>query len=117
MWTRAMKSCNLCATSWEQSPDVTDHYTKAAATFDPALTGPNGGPQSQNASMHDRFARILAQLSTLDESSPDVLKKDQDRSAKEIELARKLVKPADKDYLEINDFAANLAMRRGDRAG
>lgn len=40
----------------EQLQEVTDHYNSAIATFDGALTGPNGGTQSQNASMHLAFA-------------------------------------------------------------
>ena len=96
----------------EQLQEVTDHYNSAVATFDGVLTGPNGGSQGQNAAMHFGFARILEQLSMLDESSPDVMKKDQDRAVKEIESARKLAKPGDADYQDINETAANFAMRR-----
>jgi tetratricopeptide (TPR) repeat protein len=100
----------------EQLQEVTDRYKNAVATFETVLTGPKGGSQSQNAAMHFGFARVLEQLSNVDQSSPDLLKKDQDQASQEIELARKLVKPGDTEYLDINDTAADFAMRRGDRA-
>lgn len=100
----------------DQSKEITDHYKNAATTFDAAFAGPNGGPQGQNAAMHYAFARVLSQLSTVDQSSPDVLKTDQAQASTEIEAARKLVKPGDPQYEEISEFAASQAMRRGDRA-
>lgn len=101
----------------EQLQEVTDHYNNAIATFETVLTGPNGGSQSQNASMHYDFARVLEQLSMLDDSNPDTAKKEQTRAGTEIDLARKLTKPSDQDYLDINEFAADMAMRANDRAG
>jgi tetratricopeptide (TPR) repeat protein len=100
----------------EQLPEVTDHYKKAVGTFDPAFTGPGGGPQASNPPMHFALARVLARLSAIDQSSPDVQKSDQDGAAAEISLARKFAKAEDPDYLEINEFAAEMAMQKGDRA-
>jgi predicted Zn-dependent protease len=99
-----------------QLQDVTDHYHNAVTTFESVLAGPGGGSQSQNASMHFYFARTLEQLSGLDRSGPDVAKDDQDRASAQIDLARKLAKPDNTDYVDINQFAANLALQRGDKA-
>jgi predicted Zn-dependent protease len=101
----------------EQLPEVTKHYKNAVATFESVLSGPNGGSQAQNPNMHFAFARTLEQLSSVDQSSPDVSKQDQDRAVKEITSARNLVKPADPDYQDINETAAGLALRHGDRDG
>jgi hypothetical protein len=95
----------------EQLQEVTDHYNNAVATFETGLTGPNGGSQSQNASMHYDFARVLEQLSIAGRIEPRHGEEGSDRAATEIDLARKLAKPSDQDYLDINEFAANLAMR------
>jgi predicted Zn-dependent protease len=102
-----------------QLREVTDHYGKAIAIFESVLTGPKmgsqvGGSQDGNAAMHLNFARILMQLSQLDESTRDISKADNDRAGAEIERARALVKPADPQYADINSFAADMAMRRGD---
>jgi len=100
-----------------QLKEVTEHYKNAVATFETVLTGPHGGSQDQNAAMHFYFARVLEHLSNVDESSPDVMKKDQDRSATEISRAVALAKEGDPIYLDIYQTAAEMAMRRGDPAG
>ncbi|HEX4053346.1 MAG TPA: tetratricopeptide repeat protein [Tepidisphaeraceae bacterium] len=97
--------------------DVTDLYDAATATFESVLTGKDGGSQDHNAAMHYRFAEVLMMLASVNQSSPDVAKQDNDRAVAEISRARALVKEIDPQYMEINEFAANLALRHGDRAG
>jgi tetratricopeptide (TPR) repeat protein len=101
----------------DQLKEVTEHYKNAVATFEAVLTGPNGGSQGQNAAMHFYFARALQHLSTVDQSSPEMMQKDQDRASAEIAKALELVKEGDPIYLEIYRTAAEMAMQRGDRAG
>jgi predicted Zn-dependent protease len=100
-----------------QLKEVTEHFHNAVATFEAVLTGPHGGSQDQNAAMHYYFARVLEHLSGVDQSSPDAMQKDQDRSASEITKAVALVKESDPTYQEIYQTAAEMAMRRGDPAG
>ena len=101
------------ATRYQMS-EVTDHYNKAVAIFESVLTGPKGGPQDGNAAIHFAFARVLSQLSELDDSSPDMPKKDKDRAAAEVERARSLAKSTDPQYVDINGMAADMALRRND---
>jgi lipopolysaccharide biosynthesis regulator YciM len=98
-----------------QPPEVTALYSDAVKTFEGVLTGPNGGSQDQNASMHFRFAQVLDQLANVDNSSPDNIKTYSDRATNEITRARALVKPDDPNYLNIEDYAATLALRHGNR--
>jgi predicted Zn-dependent protease len=100
-----------------RSKEVTAYYDQALATFDLVLTGKNGGSQDRNALMHYRFAQVLALLSGPQGSSPDLAKKDLARATTEIARARALVKQDDPRFLEINEFAAAIAMQTGDRAG
>jgi predicted Zn-dependent protease len=101
-----------------RSKEITAYYDQAVATFESVLTGKNGGSQDQNALMHYRFAQVLADLSApLGSSSPDQAKKDLVRAGTEISRARALVKQDDPHFLEINEFAAAIAMEAGDHAG
>jgi predicted Zn-dependent protease len=95
--------------------DVTDLYNAAATTFDPVLTGKDGGSQDHNATMHFRFAQVLQALASVNQTSPETAKKYQDQATAEIDRARALAKEKDPHYMEINEFAAALALRRGDR--
>lgn len=106
----------------EQPKEVTDHYNRAVSTFESVLlaggdSSKGPGPQDKNAVMHYDFARVLERLSALDQSSPDAMKKYQNRASVEVGRAIDLVKPNDPDYLTINEYAADLALRRGDRDG
>ncbi|MGD0461360.1 MAG: tetratricopeptide repeat protein [Tepidisphaeraceae bacterium] len=100
-----------------RSKEVAAFYDQAIATFASVLTGKDGGSQDHNALMHYRFAQVLARLSTVQQSSPDLMKTDLDRASAEISRARALVKPDDPRFLEVNEFAAALAQQRNDRAG
>jgi tetratricopeptide (TPR) repeat protein len=100
-----------------QAKEVTEHFRNAVATFEAVLTGPHGGSQGQNAAMHFYFAQVLERLSGVDQSSPDVMQKDQDRASSEIAKAIELAKESDPEYLPIIQTAAEMAMRRNDPAG
>ncbi len=93
--------------------DVMDLYNSATAMFESALTGKNGGSQDHNAAMHYRFAQVLEMLAAANQSSPDVAKDNHNRAQTEISRARALVKQGDPQYMEINEYAANLALRQG----
>jgi len=99
-----------------QPKETTDFYAEAIQTFEKALAGDGRPPQDQNASMHYLFAKILEYLSVVDQSSPDNLKKYGERAAQESDRAVALTRPDDTDYGDINEYAATLALRRGDRA-
>jgi tetratricopeptide (TPR) repeat protein len=100
-----------------RSREVTAFYDQAVATFETVLTGKDGGSQDRNAMMHYRFAQVLARLSGAQQASPELMKKDQDRSLAEISRARALIKPDDSRFMEINEFAAAMLLQRGDHAG
>ena len=116
---RMEQGMRLLAESGSQlrSKEIGAFYDQAIATFESVLTGKDGGSQDHNALMHYRFGEVLAQMSVVQQSSPDLVKKDLSRASAEISRARALMKQDDPRYLEVNEFAAELAVLRGDRAG
>jgi tetratricopeptide (TPR) repeat protein len=104
---------NAAATT--QDPAVTAMFAQATGVFDSVLSGPQGGSQDHNAAMHYYYARLLQILSVDDQSDPSVNKKDMDLAKAQMDRARALIKPGDPNYLEINEYAAEMALQRGDR--
>jgi predicted Zn-dependent protease len=95
-----------------QTQEATDDFAKAVATFDAALKSPG---QDSNAMLHFRFAAILGELASNDQSVPR--EKYLARRQAESDRARALVKPTDPEYLPINGYAADLLIQQGDFQG
>lgn len=99
-----------------QPKETADAYADAIQTFEKALAGVGGVSQDSNAAMHYEFARVLEYLSMVDQSSAETIKSDSQRATEESDRARALAKPTDTNYGDINEYAASLALRNGDRA-
>jgi len=116
VWVRQAQDLSRQNASPDQPREVTDKFDNSRKLFTDELD-PKIGEQDKNAAMHFRYAQVLMYLAGNDRAHTGNPKADADEAWNQIGQAQALATDKDRDYLDINRFAADLSERRGDHEG